>query len=95
MACVIGTPVDQTNDERTTLITHIKQLGRRQRGMGDTTARLGTESDTLPPVDRHRVELVGAGFWRDPPHNESCGRGAGERGAAASKTPQKLTIKAR
>ena len=51
--------VDQTNDERTTLITRIKQLGVRQRRMGDNIARISTEVDTLLPTDPHRTELIG------------------------------------
>jgi hypothetical protein len=58
-SALFGDLVDQTNDERTLLINRIKQLGRRQRRMGDVIARLSTEIDTLPPTDPHRAELVG------------------------------------
>ena len=56
---LFGAIVDQTNDERTVLINRIKQLGLRQRRMGDNIARLSTELDTLLPTDPHRTELVG------------------------------------
>jgi hypothetical protein len=56
---LFGAIVDQTNDERTLLINRIKQLGLRQRRMGDNIARLSTEIDTMLPTDSHRTELVG------------------------------------
>ncbi len=58
-AALFGALVDQTNDERTLLINRIKQLGLRQRRMGDSIARLSTEIDTLPTADPHRAELAG------------------------------------
>ena len=51
--------VDQTNDQRTPLIQRLEQLGRRQRGMGDTIAAISTRIDTLPPGDPRRDDLVG------------------------------------
>ena len=51
--------VDQTNDQRSLLITRIKQLGLRQRRMGDNIAKLSTQIDTLMPGDPHRAELLG------------------------------------
>ncbi len=51
--------VDQTNDQRSLLITRIKQLGLRQRRMGDAIARLSTQVDQLAAADPHRTELAG------------------------------------
>lgn len=51
--------VDQTNDQRTPLIQRLEQLGRRQRGMGDTIAKLSNTIDATPAVDPHHDDLVG------------------------------------
>ena len=51
--------MDQTNDERTPLIQRLEQLGRRQRGMGDTIAAISTRIDAMPPTDPHRDDVVG------------------------------------
>ncbi len=56
---VFSALVDQTNDERSLLITRIKQLGLRQRRMGDTIASLSTQVDQLAANDPHRAELAG------------------------------------
>jgi hypothetical protein len=56
---VFSALVDQTNDERTLLIRRIKQLGLRQRRMGDAIARLSTQADQLPAADPRRAELGG------------------------------------
>ncbi len=59
LPALFGAIVDQTNDGRTPLIQRLEQLGRRQRGMGDTIAAISTKIDTLPPGDPHRDDLVG------------------------------------
>jgi hypothetical protein len=46
---LFGALVDQTNDERAILIDRIEQLGRRQRAMADTIAKLSTLIDSSPP----------------------------------------------
>ncbi len=51
--------VDQTNDERTLLIQRIKQLGLRQRRMGDVVAKISTQVDETPATDPHRNDLAG------------------------------------
>ena len=51
--------VDQTNDQRTPLIRRLEQLGRRQRGMGNTIAEISTRIDLLPANDAHHDDLVG------------------------------------
>ena len=51
--------VDQTNDQRTPLIRRLEQLGRRQRGMGNTIAEISTRIDALPANDAHHDDLVG------------------------------------
>ena len=51
--------VDQTNDERTLLIQRIKQLGLRQRRMGDVVASISTKVDELPTTDPHYQDLAG------------------------------------
>ncbi len=56
---VFSALVDQTNDERTVLITRIKQLGARQRRMGDVIARISTQADDAAANDARRADLVG------------------------------------
>lgn len=56
---VFAALVDQTNDERTPLIARLEQLGRRQRGMGDTIAALSTKLDAMPADDPKRADLSG------------------------------------
>ena len=51
--------VDQTNDERTLLIDRIKQLGQRQRRMGDVIARISSQADAVPAGDPHHADLAG------------------------------------
>ena len=51
--------VDQTNDERTLLIQRIKQLGLRQRRMGDVVGKISTQVDELPATDPHHADLAG------------------------------------
>jgi hypothetical protein len=51
--------VDQTNDERTLLITRIKELGLRQRRMGDVVGKISTQVDELPANDPHHADLAG------------------------------------
>ena len=58
-AALFSAIVDQTNDERTILITRIKQLGSRQRRMGDHIAKLSTQIDELLPTDAQRTEVLG------------------------------------
>ena len=58
-ATLFSAIVDQTNDQRSLLIARIKQLGSRQRRMGDAIAKLSTDIDQLMPGDPHRTELLG------------------------------------
>ncbi len=51
--------VDQTNDARSVLITRIKQLGARQRRMGDVIAKISTEADDASQADPRRKDLMG------------------------------------
>ncbi len=51
--------VDQTNDERTLLINRIKQLGLRQRRMGDVIADISTKADQMPASDPQHADIVG------------------------------------
>ena len=51
--------VDETNDERSLLITRIKQLGARQRRMGDVIAKISTQADDTAAADPRRADLVG------------------------------------
>jgi hypothetical protein len=51
--------VDETNDERTVLITRIKRLGARQRRMGDVVANISTQVDQMPANDPKRPDMVG------------------------------------
>lgn len=51
--------VDQTNDQRTPLIARLEQLGRRQRGLGDSIGALSTRIDALPASDLRRDEVTG------------------------------------
>jgi hypothetical protein len=51
--------VEQTNDQRTPLIQRLEQLGRRQRGMGETIAAISNRIDATPAADPHRDDLVG------------------------------------
>jgi len=51
--------VDQTNDERTLLIQRIKQLGLRQRRMGDVVAKISTEADNAAASDPKQKDLAG------------------------------------
>ena len=51
--------VDQTNDQRTPLIQRLEQLGRRQRGMGDSIAAISTRIDAMPATDPRRDDAVG------------------------------------
>ena len=51
--------VDQTNDQRTPLIQRLEQLGRRQRGMGDTIGAISTKIDAMAAADPHRDDLAG------------------------------------
>jgi hypothetical protein len=59
LPALFGAIVDQTNDERERLIARIKELGLRQRRMGDRIADLGTEVDHLPAGDPHRADVTG------------------------------------
>jgi hypothetical protein len=56
---LFGAIVDQTNDERTLLIQRIKQLGLRQRRMGDVVAKISTQVDELQPTDSRYHDLAG------------------------------------
>ncbi len=56
---LFGAIVDETNDERTLLIQRIKQLGLRQRRMGDVVAKISTQVDQMPAADPHRTDLAG------------------------------------
>jgi hypothetical protein len=51
--------VDETNDERTVLIDRIKQLGQRQRRMGDVIASISSQADAVPAADPRHADLVG------------------------------------
>jgi hypothetical protein len=51
--------VEQTNDERTLLIQRIKQLGLRQRRMGDVVAKISTQADEAGPGDPKQKDLAG------------------------------------
>ena len=51
--------VDETNDERTLLVNRIKQLGLRQRRMGDSVAKISTQVDQIPATDPKHNELAG------------------------------------
>ena len=51
--------VDQTNDQRTPLVQRLEQLGRRQRGMGESIAAISTKIDAMPAADPHRDDVVG------------------------------------
>ena len=51
--------VDETNDERTLLVNRIKQLGLRQRRMGDSVAKISTQVDQVPATDPKHNELAG------------------------------------
>jgi len=51
--------VDQTNDERSILITRIEKLGHRQRGMGDTIGKLSNQVDATAESDARKPDLVG------------------------------------
>ncbi len=59
LPALFGAIVDQTNDQRTPLIQRLEQLGRRQRGMGNTIAEISTKIDTLPANDARHDDLVG------------------------------------
>lgn len=56
---LFGALVDQTNDERSLLIQRIKQLGLRQRRMGDVVAAISTKVDITPATDPRHDELAG------------------------------------
>ena len=58
LPAVFSALVDETNDERSLLIQRLEQLGERQRGMGDTIARLSNHIDALPASDPARVEVT-------------------------------------
>jgi len=51
--------VDQTNDDRSVLISRIEQLGHRQREMGDTIADLSTKVDSTPDSSPAKPDLIG------------------------------------
>ncbi len=59
LSALFAALVDQTNDVRTPLIQRLEQLGRRQRGMGDSIAALSNKIDTVPATDPHHDDLVG------------------------------------
>ncbi len=59
LPALFGAIVDQTNDQRGPLIQRLEQLGRRQRGMGNTIATISTKVDATPASDAHHDELVG------------------------------------
>ncbi len=56
---LFGAIVDETNDERSLLIARIKQLGVRQRRMGDVVARISTQVDQDPAANPKHADLVG------------------------------------
>jgi hypothetical protein len=56
---LFGAIVDQTNDERTLLVNRIKQLGLRQRRMGDVVAKISTQVDQVPATDPRHTDLAG------------------------------------
>ena len=56
---LFGAIVDETNDERTLLVNRIKQLGLRQRRMGDVVAKISTQVDQLPATDPRHTDLAG------------------------------------
>jgi hypothetical protein len=56
---LFGAIVDQTNDERNLLVQRIKQLGLRQRRMGDVVARISTQVDEMQPTDSRYHDLAG------------------------------------
>ena len=62
MPALFSALVDQTNDQRSLLIQRLEQLGERQRGMGDTIAKLSNRIDAMAPSDPARGE---AGDQRD------------------------------
>ena len=62
MPALFSALVDQTNDQRSLLIRRLEQLGERQRGMGDTIAKLSNRIDAMAPSDPARSE---AGDQRD------------------------------
>jgi hypothetical protein len=51
--------VDQTNDERALLIQRIKQLGLRQRRMGDVVAKISTDAGQASSTDPNQKDLAG------------------------------------
>ena len=59
LPALFGAIVDQTNDQRTPLVQRLEQLGRRQRGMGDSIAAISTKIDATPASDPHHDDLVG------------------------------------
>ncbi len=59
LPALFGALVDQTNDQRAALIARLEQLGRRQRGMGDTIAAISTRIDAMSATDPSRNDLVG------------------------------------
>jgi len=59
LPAIFSAIVDQTNDERALLIQRIKQLGLRQRKMGDVVAAISTQVDATPPADPKHDTLAG------------------------------------
>ncbi len=51
--------VDETNDERTPLISRIEQLGRRQRLMGNVVGNISTKADQDPASDPNHGAITG------------------------------------
>ena len=51
--------VDQTNDQRSVLIARLEQIGRRQRGMGETIAALSNKLDAMGADDPNRENVTG------------------------------------
>jgi hypothetical protein len=56
---LFGAIVDETNDQRDLLINRIKQLGLRQRRMGNVVANISTQVDQVPAADPRHTELAG------------------------------------
>ncbi|MEI9983149.1 MAG: hypothetical protein WDN69_07990 [Aliidongia sp.] len=55
--------VEETNRQRAEIIARIKELAQRQRGIGDTVAKITTELSTVPATAegddaKRRIEIV-------------------------------------
>jgi hypothetical protein len=49
LALAFGGLLEETDEERSTLIAQLEQIGRRQRELADLVARLATELNAIPP----------------------------------------------